>query len=96
MILIKPFITEKSYKGNKYNCFTFSVNINCNKNKIQKKINELFGFSIKNIRTMIYPKKDKSKYTKKGFLYGKTNRLKKVIVQFYENQKIDFLNQKEN
>ncbi|WP_341664955.1 50S ribosomal protein L23 [Blattabacterium cuenoti] len=95
MILIKPFITDKSYKGNKYNCYTFSVGINCNKIQIQKRINELFGFSIKNIRTMIYPRKNKSKYTKKGFLYGRTSKIKKVVVQFFEDQKIDFLNKKE-
>ncbi|QIK16624.1 50S ribosomal protein L23 [Blattabacterium sp. DPU] len=95
MILIKPFITEKSYRGEKYNCYVFSVNINCDKIQIKKEIKKLLGFSIKKIRTMIYPRKDKSKYTKKGFLYGKTNKIKKVVVQFYENQKIDFLNQKE-
>ncbi|WP_341657536.1 50S ribosomal protein L23 [Blattabacterium cuenoti] len=95
MILIKPFITEKSYKGNKYNCYTFSIDINCNKIQIQKKIKKLFGFSVKNVRTMIYPRKNKSKYTKKGFLYGRTNKIKKAIVQFFEDQKIDFLNKKE-
>ncbi|WP_185860530.1 50S ribosomal protein L23 [Blattabacterium cuenoti] len=95
MIFIKPFITDKSYKGEKYSCYTFSVNINYNKIQIKKEIKKLFGFSVKNIRTMVYPRKDKSKYTKKGFLYGRTNKLKKVTVQFYENQKIDFLNKKE-
>ncbi|AGW86009.1 50S ribosomal protein L23 [Blattabacterium sp. (Nauphoeta cinerea)] len=95
MFLIKPFITDKSYKGEKYNCYIFSVNSNYNKIKIKKEINKLFGFSVKNIRTMIYPRKDKSKYTKKGFIYGKTNKFKKIIVQFYENQKIDVFNKKE-
>ncbi|WP_185871466.1 50S ribosomal protein L23 [Blattabacterium cuenoti] len=89
MILIKPFITDKSYKGEKYNRYIFSVNINCNKIQIKKELNKLFGFSVKNVRTMIYPRKDKSKYTKKGFLHGRTIKIKKAIVQFYENQKID-------
>ncbi|WP_185861086.1 50S ribosomal protein L23 [Blattabacterium cuenoti] len=92
MILIKPFITDKSYKGKKYNCYTFSVNINFDKIQIKKKIKKLFGLNIKNIRTMIYPRKDKSKYTKKGFLYGRTNKIKKVIVQFDKNQEIDLFN----
>ncbi|WP_185863062.1 50S ribosomal protein L23 [Blattabacterium cuenoti] len=95
MFLIKPFITDKSYKGEKYNFYTFSVNRNYNKIQIKKEIEKLFGFSVKNIRTMIYPRKDKSKYTKKGFIYGKTNKIKKIIVQFYENQKIDIFNKKE-
>ncbi|WP_238784347.1 50S ribosomal protein L23 [Blattabacterium cuenoti] len=95
IILIKPFITDKSYKGEKYSFYTFSVDINCNKTQIKKEIKKLFGFSVKNIRTMINPRKNKSKYTKKGFLYGRTNKLKKATVQFFENQKIDFLNKKE-
>ncbi|WP_185861960.1 50S ribosomal protein L23 [Blattabacterium cuenoti] len=94
MNLIKPFITDKSSKGNKKNCYIFSVHIDCNKIQIKKEIKKIFGFSVKNVRTMIYPKKDKSKYTKKGFLYGKTNRIKKIIVQFNENQKIDFFEKK--
>ncbi|WP_317168001.1 50S ribosomal protein L23 [Blattabacterium cuenoti] len=97
IFLIKPFITDKSsiYKMN--NCYIFSVSINWNKTEIKKKINEIFGFSVKKIRTMIYPKKNKSKYTKKGVLYGKTNRIKKVIIQLKENQIIDFFeNQKKD
>ncbi len=88
-------MTDKSYRGKKYNFYTFSVDISCNKIQIKKEIEKLFGFSIKNVRTMIYPRKDKSKYTKKGFLYGRTNKVKKAIVQFYENQKLDLLNKKE-
>ncbi|WP_185869428.1 50S ribosomal protein L23 [Blattabacterium cuenoti] len=98
MIFIKPFFTEKSSKEEKKNFYTFSIsntNKNYNKIKIKKEFEKILGFSIKNIRTMIYPRKDKSKYTKKGFLYGRTNKIKKVIVQFNKNQKIDFFNKKE-
>ncbi|AWU43677.1 50S ribosomal protein L23 [Blattabacterium sp. (Cryptocercus kyebangensis)] len=94
MILIKPFITDKSSMNEEKSCYTFSVCIKSNKNQIKKEIDKVFGVSTKKIRTMIYPRKDKSKYTKKGFLYGKTIRLKKAIIQLKENQKIDFLNQK--
>ncbi|WP_185865830.1 50S ribosomal protein L23 [Blattabacterium cuenoti] len=93
MILIKPFFTEKFTKNN--NSYILSVDINCNKIQIKKKIQKKFGVSVKNVRTMIYPRKDKSKYTKKGFLYGKTNRIKKAVIQLKENQKIDFFNKKE-
>ncbi|AFJ90826.1 50S ribosomal protein L23 [Blattabacterium sp. (Blaberus giganteus)] len=94
MILVKPFVTEKSYKEEKCNRYIFSVNINCNKIQIEKEITKLFGFSVKNIKTMISPRKNKSKYTKKGFIYGRSNKIKKAIVQFHENQKINFLNEK--
>ncbi|WP_185870329.1 50S ribosomal protein L23 [Blattabacterium cuenoti] len=100
VFLIKPFVTDKSsFFKEKENCYTFSVPIHWNKIQIKKKIGEMFGFSvnrIKNVRTMIYPKKNKSKYTKKGLLYGKINKIKKVIIQLSEDQKIDFLNSKKN
>jgi|GEM_PF-5947143 Ribosomal protein L23 len=91
MILIKLFLTDKSLQREEYNCYTFSVNVNCSKIQIEKEIKKLFGFSVKKIRTMVCPRKNKSKYTKKGFIYGKTEKIKKVIVQFDGNQKIDFL-----
>ncbi|WP_185852592.1 50S ribosomal protein L23 [Blattabacterium cuenoti] len=94
MILIKPFLTDKSSLKEENSCYTFSVYINCNKNQIKEEIFRIFGVSVKRIRTMIYSRKDKSKYTKKGFLYGRTNRLKKAIIQLKENQKIDFFNKK--
>ncbi|WP_185853152.1 50S ribosomal protein L23 [Blattabacterium cuenoti] len=95
MILIKPFVTEKLTKKDKNNCYALSVDVNCNKIQIKKEIKKKFGISVKNIRTMIYPRKDKSKYTKKGFLYGKTSKMKKAVIQLEENQKIDFINKKE-
>ncbi|WP_185872036.1 50S ribosomal protein L23 [Blattabacterium cuenoti] len=95
MIFIKPIFTEKSENFKKKNCYILHVNVNCNKIQIKKEIKKIFGFSVKNVRSMIYPKKDKSKYTKKGFIYGKTNKIKKAIIQFKENQKIDFFNKKE-
>ncbi|AER40677.1 MAG: 50S ribosomal protein L23 [Flavobacteriales bacterium] len=90
MILIKPFITEKYSIKEKDSYYVFSVCINSNKQQIKKEISDIFGVSVKSIRTMISCRKDKSKYTKKGFLYGKTNRLKKAIVQLKDNQKIDY------
>ncbi|AWU42590.1 50S ribosomal protein L23 [Blattabacterium punctulatus] len=96
MIIIKPVITDKSSTSinEEQTFYTFFVCMKSNKNQIKKEINKVFGVTIKKIRTMIYPRKDKSKYTKKGFLYGKTIRLKKAIIQLKENQKIDFFNQK--
>ncbi|WP_185876647.1 50S ribosomal protein L23 [Blattabacterium cuenoti] len=95
MILIKPIFTEKSNRMNRNNFYIFSVHINCNKIQIKKEIEKIFGIFVKDVRTMIYPRKDKSKYTKKGFIFGKTNKIKKAIIKFEENQKIDFYRKKE-
>ena len=95
MILIKPSITEKSIRNNKNNCYVLIVNINSNKIRIKKEVEKKFGFLVKNVRTMVYPRKDKSKYTKKGFLYGKTNKIKKAIIQFDKSQEINFIKKNE-
>ncbi|WP_185855877.1 50S ribosomal protein L23 [Blattabacterium cuenoti] len=94
MILIKPFITDKSYEKEKKNIYTFSVPVNWNKARIKKEMNQIFGFSVENIHTMISARKRKSKCTKKGgLLYGKTNKIKKAIIQL--NKKINFFQKEE-
>lgn len=95
MFFIRPVITEKTSENNKNNIHIFYVSLSCNKIQIKKEINKVFGCSVKSIRTMIYYRKNKSKYTKKGLLYGKTNKLKKAIIQLEENQKISFSKEKE-
>ncbi|WP_238785119.1 50S ribosomal protein L23 [Blattabacterium cuenoti] len=95
-MIIKYFLTKKTVEDEKnLHCYTFIVsNIKYNKNQIKKEIIELFGFPIKNIRTMIYPKKNKSKFTKKGVLYGRSNSFKKVKIQFKEDKNVDLSNKK--
>ncbi|WP_185870881.1 50S ribosomal protein L23 [Blattabacterium cuenoti] len=95
MFFIRPVVTEKTSENDKNSIYTFYVCISCNKIQIKEKINKVFGCSVKSIRTMIYYRKNKSKYTKKGLLYGKTNKLKKAIIQLEENQKISFSKEKE-
>ncbi|WP_185882762.1 50S ribosomal protein L23 [Blattabacterium cuenoti] len=94
MILIKPILTDKLYDNKKNNFCAFFVDVRCNKNQVKKKIYETFGYSVKNVRVINYYRKDKSKITKKGFMYGKRSRMKKAIIQFKKNQKIESLNQK--
>ncbi|WP_185873133.1 50S ribosomal protein L23 [Blattabacterium cuenoti] len=88
MILIKIFITKKSLINEKNNFYTFITKVNCNKKQIKKEIFNLFGHKVIKVKTILYPKKDKSKFTKKGFLKGKMSRFKKIIVKF--NKKINF------
>ncbi|WP_185882262.1 50S ribosomal protein L23 [Blattabacterium cuenoti] len=96
-LIIKPFISKKtSFFQEKHRCYTFLIRLNSNKIELRKELNEMFGVTIKCIRTMIYYKKDKSKYTKKGLLRGKTNKVKKAIIQLQDNQYIDFLYKQDN
>lgn len=91
-MLIKPLITEKSTLNvNLKNCYTFLVNINFNKIEIKNNLIDLYKINIKSIRIINYIPKKKKKMLKKGkWEYGKTNRIKKAIIQVEANKKIEF------
>jgi len=90
-IIVKPIVTEKFTKlGEKYNKYGFIVNRKANKLQIKKAIEELYGVEVIDVNTMIYSGKKKVRYTRTGFIVGKTNSFKKAIVTLKEGQTIDF------
>ncbi|WP_185864290.1 50S ribosomal protein L23 [Blattabacterium cuenoti] len=90
MFIIRPIVTKRGSEKGKKKVYTFYIyNTSYNKIQIKEEINKFFGCTVIAIRTMIYFRKIKSRSSKKGFLYGKTNKLKKIMVQIKENQKID-------
>jgi len=90
-ILIKPIITEKATDLSELNnCFTFVVKKTANKIEVKEAVESAYGVSVKNVRTMNYPVKRKTKFTKKGVVSGKTGAYKKAIVQLAEGENIDF------
>jgi len=90
-ILIKPIITEKATDLSELNnCFTFVVKKTANKIEVKEAVESAYGVSVENVRTMNYPVKRKTKFTKKGVVSGKTGAYKKAIVQLAEGESIDF------
>jgi large subunit ribosomal protein L23 len=91
-IIIKPIVTEKmtgiSEKFN--NRFGFIVSRKANKIEIKKAVESLYGVKVENVNTMIYRGKVKSRYTKAGFITGKTSAFKKAIVTLAAGETIDF------
>ena len=89
-ILIKPIITEKaSLNSELRNCFSFLVNTDANKIEIKKAVETAYGVSVNKVRTINVRPDRKTKYTKTGIQYGKTNATKKAIVQLAEGETID-------
>ena len=89
-ILIKPIITEKAMDASEVqNCYTFAVNTKSNKIEIKLAIEEAYGVSVVNVRTMNYPVKRNTKYTKKGMVTGMKSAYKKAVVQLAEGDNID-------
>ena len=92
-ILIKPVITEKATSDSELNNrFTFQVDPRTNKVEIKKAVEAAYGVSVEKVRTMNVRPNRKSRYTKSGVITGKTNAIKKAIVQVAEGDTIDFYN----
>ena len=89
-ILIKPIITEKATAmSESQNCFTFQVDKGANKIEIKKAVEDTYGVSVEKVRTMNIRPDRSTKYTKTGIQHGKTNAIKKAIVQLVEGETID-------
>ncbi|MEE9349993.1 MAG: 50S ribosomal protein L23 [Flavobacteriaceae bacterium] len=89
-ILIKPIITEKAMDSSEVlNCYTFAVKSKSNKIEIKLAIEEAYNVSVVKVRTMNYPVKRNTKFTKKGMVTGITSAYKKAVVELAEGDNID-------
>ncbi|WP_166967713.1 50S ribosomal protein L23 [Yeosuana marina] len=89
-ILIKPIITEKATASSELrNCYTFAVNTKANKVEIKKAVEAAYGVSVEKVRTINVRPDRRTRYTKTGIQHGKTNAVKKAIVQLAEGEMID-------
>ena len=90
-VLIKPIVTEKTTSESELrNRYTFLVNPKSNKVEIKKAVESTYGVTVDKVRTLIYGPERKTRYTKTGIQYGKTNATKRAIVQVAEGDQIDF------
>nr|AOE10532.1 LSU ribosomal protein L23p (L23Ae) [uncultured bacterium] len=89
-ILIKPIITEKATLASESrNCYSFQVNTKSNKVEIKKAVEAAYGVSVEKVRTINVRPDRKTKFTKTGIQHGKTNAVKKALVQLAEGETID-------
>lgn len=90
-ILIKPLVTEKmTVQGDKLNRYGFIVDRNANKIEIRNAVEQMYGVSVKDVNTVNYHGKRKSRYTKDGLQTGRANHVKKAFVTLAGDDKIDF------
>ncbi len=89
-ILIKPIITEKATADSELrNRYTFAVNTKANKVEIKKAVEAAYGVSVEKVRTINVRPDRRTRFTKTGIQHGKTNAVKKAIVQLAEGEMID-------
>ena len=84
-------VTEKMTTLNeKLNRVGFIVDKKANKVEIKKAIEDFYSVKVTDVNTISYAGKTKSRYTKAGFIKGRTNAFKKAVVTLAEGEKIDF------
>lgn len=89
-IILRPVITEKATRDSELRSrYAFYVHPEANRIQIKEAIKEMYGVDVLSVKTMISAPKVKSRYTKTGFQVGKTNKLKKAVIQLEEGQEID-------
>ncbi|WP_333863295.1 MULTISPECIES: 50S ribosomal protein L23 [Chitinophaga] len=89
-VLIKPVITEKVNKATeKFNRFYFIVDKKANKLEIKKAVEDFYGVSVAEVNTMVMPGKNKTRFTKAGFISGRKPSFKKAVVTLAEGESID-------
>jgi len=90
-IIIKPIITEKmTHMGEKLNRFGFLVDKKANKLEIKRAIKDIYGVDVVEINTMLVSGKTKTRYSKTGFIAGRSSSYKKAIITLAQGETIDF------
>jgi large subunit ribosomal protein L23 len=91
-VILKPVVTEKMTTINEKfsNRVAFIVDKRANKIQIKQAVKELYGVNVADVNTMNYSGKNKSRYTKAGMIFGKTNAVKKAVITLAEGEVIDF------
>jgi len=89
-VLVKPILTEKANnQQEKLRRYAFKVARKANKLEIKKAIEEFYGVSVVNVNTVVVPGKNKTRYTKAGFIQGQKSSYKKALVTVAEGETID-------
>jgi len=89
-VLVKPILTEKANnQQEKLRRYAFKVARKANKLEIKKAIEEFYGVSVVDVNTVVVPGKNKTRYTKAGFIQGQKPSYKKALVTVAEGETID-------
>ena len=89
-ILIKPILTEKANSQQEsLRRYAFKVARKANKLEIKKAIETFYGVNVVDVNTAVVPGKNKTRYTKKGFVQGQKPAYKKAMVTVAEGETLD-------
>lgn len=89
-VLVKPILTEKANaQQEKLRRYAFKVNRKANKLEIKKAVEEFYGVNVIDVNTSVVPGKNKTRFTKAGYVQGRKPAFKKALVTVAEGETID-------
>lgn len=90
-VLVQPLITEKLTRlQEEHQQYAFEVDRSATKPQIKRAIEQKYpDVKVARVNTMIMPSKPKGRYTKSGFVAGRSKVWKKAIITLKEGE-IDF------
>ena len=90
-VLVQPLITEKLTRlQEEHQQYAFEVDRSATKPEIRRAIEQKYpDVKVARVNTMIMPSKPKGRYTKSGFVQGRSKVWKKAIITLKEGE-IDF------
>ncbi len=89
-VLAKPILTEKANaQQDKLRRYAFKVARKANKLEIKKAIQEFYGITVIAVNTSVLQGKNKTRYTKAGFVKGQKPSYKKAMVTVAEGDTLD-------
>ena len=92
-VLKKPLVSEKMELLNERpgnNQYAFKVDLKAKKPAIKEAIEDMYDVDVVSLRTMVVRGKRRTRYTRTGFIHGKSPNYKKAVVTLADGQEIDF------
>ena len=84
-VIRQPIISEKSYALIADNKYTFRVHPRAHKTQVRAAVEEIFGVTVIEVRTMTM----KSKPKRRGWTAGRTRTWKKAVVELAPGDRIE-------
>jgi large subunit ribosomal protein L23 len=85
-IIIRPIISEKSYRQIDEHRYTFEVHPDAHKTVVAQAVEQLFGVTVVDVSTAHVPSKPK----RRGATRGRSRSWKKAVVTLAPADKIEF------
>lgn len=90
-VLVRPILSEKSSAVEPLGKYVFEVTPSANKVEIRRAVETRYNVKVDTVNTVTIKPRNRSRWTGRGMIAGRTNRRKKAIVTLAKGETIDIL-----